>query len=272
MRQITRVVLIAGVCAAATGLSGCVGVSVTAQERPFLKALDDFSARTDLNARLLAEDPLLFANVSTTVVEGRVHLAGTVASPEQRERAQQLAWTSPNVREVINNIEVTRSGGILETAGDRWISGQVRARILSDSGIRDSNYTIDTQNNVVYIMGIAQSSDELDRVLSHAAVVPGVAQVVNYAVLKDDPRRFDAPAPEAPREAPSASSTFWAPDTEAETLVVSPAQPPVLTDDRGGGLASSTPPGGFAPEPVEVQQLPSQDDGQATGKPRSLLR
>lgn len=177
----------------AASLTGCVGISLNTEERSLSSAVDDFNARTELNARLLGESPSLFANVSTTVIEGRVHLSGTVPTNEQRLAATRIAWATPHVREVVNDIEVTEGGGLGDVARDRWISAQVRTRILTDSAIRDINYTIDTQNKVVYILGIAQSQEELDRVVAHARVVPDVRRVVNYALLKDDPRRFAEP-------------------------------------------------------------------------------
>lgn len=247
-----RILLAGAVVLSATTLSGCVGVNVTAQERPLDRAFADFSTRTELNARMLAEDPRLFANVSTVVLEGRVHLAGTVDTDAERQRAQQLAMATPGVGDVINNIEVTRSGGgLLETVDDRWISGEIRAAILTDGTIRDSNYTIDTQNNVVYIMGIAQDEAELSKVLKHAATVRGVRQVVNYAVMKDDPRRQQA--------APALDYTL--PQT-------SRAEPPVLSNETTQGVAQS---GGAMPKPVEVTPLPT-DPSKATGAPKPLLR
>jgi osmotically-inducible protein OsmY len=177
----------------ALALTGCVGVALTTQERSLSNAVDDFNTRTELNARLLGESASLFANVSTTVIEGRVHLSGTVPTNEQRLTATRLAWATPNVREVVNDIEVTEVGGLGDVARDRWISTQVRSRILTDGAIKDINYTIDTQNKVVYVHGIAQSQAELDRVITHARSVPDVRRVVNYALLKDDPRRFAEP-------------------------------------------------------------------------------
>ena len=174
-------------------LSGCVGVALDPQERPFSKAVDDFNTRTELNARLLAEDPEMFTNVSTSVIEGRVHLSGNVLNDEQRRKATELAWSTPNVTEVVNDIEVTDRTGLVDMARDRWISTKVRARILSDTSIHDVNYTIDTQNRVVFILGIAQNRSELDRVIAHARTVDGVERVVNYAVLKNDPRRIAEP-------------------------------------------------------------------------------
>ena len=175
-------------------LSACVGVTLDPEERPFSKGVDDFNTRTELNAKLLADDPRLYTNVSTSVIEGRVHLAGTVLNDEQRRRATQLAWETVGVTEVVNDIEVTEeTSGLVATARDRWISAKVRARILADTSIHDVNYTIDTQNRVVFILGIAQDRRELERVLDHAREIQGVERVVNYAVLKDDPRRFVQP-------------------------------------------------------------------------------
>lgn len=193
-------------------LAGCVGVTLDPEERPLSKAVDDFNTRTELNAKLLADDPRLYTNVSTSVIEGRVHLSGSVLTEEQRRRATQLAWSTAGVTEVVNDIEVTEeTSGLVSTAHDRWISAKIRARILADTSIRDVNYTIDTQNRVVFIMGIAQDRGELERVLDHARAIDDVERVVNYVVLKDDPRRSSEP----PGQYGHASDAQAPPETEA---------------------------------------------------------
>ena len=78
-------------------LTGCVGVSLNTEERSLSNAVGDFNARTDLNARLLGEGPELFTSVATSVIEGRVHLSGTVPTNEDRIKATRIAWATPNV-------------------------------------------------------------------------------------------------------------------------------------------------------------------------------
>lgn len=185
-----RILIAVALCAS---LTGCVGVSLNTEERSFSSALGDVNARTDLNARLLAQGPELYTNVATSVIEGRIHLSGTVPTNEERLTATRLAWATPNVKEVVNDIEVTNEGDFLDTVRDRWINTQVRARILSDAAIKDINYTINTQNRTIYILGIAQDQAELDRVLNHARSIPEARRVVNYALLKGDPRRHAWP-------------------------------------------------------------------------------
>ena len=189
-----RILLAATLCAS---LTGCVGVSLNTEERSFGNAMGDFNARTDLNARLLAQGPELYTSVATSVIEGRVHLSGTVPTNNDRLTATRIGWETPNVKEVVNDIEVTNEGDLLDTVRDRWINTQVRARILSDGAIKDINYTINTQNRTIYNLGIAQDQTELDRVLTHARSIPEARRVVNYALLKGDPRRHAWPGDSA---------------------------------------------------------------------------
>jgi len=190
MATTLRVVL---VLALAQGLTGCLGLQLQPQERSFVAAIDDLRIQTELNADLLNESAGLFANVDSTVIEGRVHLTGSVATQEDRIRVTRLAWSVRAVREVVNDVDVTTEVGLVDTARDHWITAQVRARILDDRNIRDSNYSIDTENGVIYVNGIAQDQRELDRVLRLAGSVPQARRVVNYVMMKNDPRRFAQP-------------------------------------------------------------------------------
>lgn len=188
------------------GLTGCVGLQMKPQERSFGAAIDDLRIQTDLNARLFDESAGLFANVDTTVIEGRVHLTGSVPAQEDRIRVTRMAWAVPAVREVVNDVDVTTKVGFVDTARDHWITAQVRARILDDRDIRDSNYSIDTENGVIYVNGIAQNKQEMDRVLRLASSVPQSRRVVNYVVMKDDPRRFSRPGKTGPGRVASATN------------------------------------------------------------------
>lgn len=177
----------------AQGLTGCLGLQGQPQERSFVAAIDDLRIQTELNADLFNESAGLFANVDSTVIEGRVHLTGSVPTQEDRIRVTRLAWSVRAVREVVNDVDVTMDTGLVDTARDHWITAQVRAMILDDRNIRDSNYSIDTANGVIYVNGIAQDQRELDRVLRLAGSVSQARRVVNYVVMKDDPRRFAKP-------------------------------------------------------------------------------
>ena len=174
-------------------MTGCVGVQLTPQERSFTSAVDDLNIQTDFNARLIGESGALFANVNSTVVEGRLHITGSVPTQADRIKVTKMAWAIPAIREVVNDIDVASDTGLFESARDHWITAQIRGLLISDSTIRDSNYAIDTENGVVYLNGIAQNKRELECVVNHASSVSGARKVVSYVILKDDPRRFAKP-------------------------------------------------------------------------------
>jgi osmotically-inducible protein OsmY len=185
-------------------LSGCVwvagagvvaGVSAARQERTIGNAIDDTRIKTTLDTRLVEDSPGLYLRVSTTVVEGRVLLAGRVDSPEVRLNATRVAWSVEGVRKVDNDIEVSDLSGWLDGPADLIMRTQLAAILLADKSIKDVNYTTDVVHGVVYLMGIGQDKAEVDRVVDHAQKLNGAKRVENYVVLKDDPIRYGYGAP-----------------------------------------------------------------------------
>lgn len=196
VRHPARVIL-AGVAIAglAGGCAGTVvGAAATAgvaavQERSVGDAVDDTAISAELGIKLLEDSVGLFNDVDYEVLEGRVLLTGKVEKPESRLKAEEIAWAVKNVREVANAIQVTSEGGIGSFASDVRISNQLRAAMIGDPDILGVNYSLETVSQIVYLIGIAQSQAELDRVIAHARGIRGVKKVESYVRLKDDPRR-----------------------------------------------------------------------------------
>ena len=76
--------------------------------------------------------------------------------------------------------------------------------MLIDRDIQSINYSIDTVQGIVYLMGVARSQDELDHTIDVARGVNGVKQVISYVKLTGEPVRSSAagvsgaPRPHAP--------------------------------------------------------------------------
>ena len=130
-------------------------------------------------------DEKLFRKVGVTVEEGRVLLTGQVESLDHRLRAVRQAWQADGVREVINEIEVNDESTVEDFARDIWISTQLKSKLLLDKAVRSIDYSVETVNYQVYLMGIAQSQAELNRVIGHAKNIDYVRRVVSYVRLKD---------------------------------------------------------------------------------------
>ena len=169
-----------------------VGV-VAVQERSIGDAVDDLTIRVELNQLFFEDNVDLLQSVSFTVIEGRVLLKGSVKNQESRIHAIELAWQASGVREVVNEIQVTDQGGIVNYAQDTWISAQLTTKILFDKDILGVNYNVETINGIIYVAGIAQDEAELDKVIYHARRIENVKKVISHVLMKDDPSRKAGP-------------------------------------------------------------------------------
>lgn len=182
-----------GAVALSAALGGCVpivvggaavGATVAAQERSVSDAVDDSIIQVEVGRALFEFNVDVFQKVDIEVVEGKVLLTGLVPEPQYRVDAARLAWQTDGVREVINELEVSDSSTISNAARDSWISTKLRARLIGDGDIYSINYTIDTVNGSVYLMGVAQDQAELDRVVNHAREIDYVRSVVSHVRVK----------------------------------------------------------------------------------------
>jgi len=70
--------------------------------------VDDATLTTRVNAALVSDKPSNFTRIDVDTTNGVVALNGTVESPEQKARAEQLASRVTGVKKVINNLQVSR--------------------------------------------------------------------------------------------------------------------------------------------------------------------
>lgn len=175
-------------CGFAVGAGASAGVAA-AEERGIKNAANDKGTQISINEKMFRKEIDLFRKVDVTVVEGRVLLTGAVRSQDARDEAGRIAWTAGGVNEVINEIQITEGGDIADYARDSWITAQLRAKLVSDGKISDINYRIETVNAIIYLIGIAQTEEEIVRVTDHARTISGVRRVVSHVLVKNDPRR-----------------------------------------------------------------------------------
>lgn len=192
-RLLTIPIAVALTLFAGMSLLGCtgtvVGVGAAAgtaamEERGIAGAVDDTAIRLRLNSLYAEDDERLWRKIGFQVYRGRVLLTGALDTAEMRARAVALAWKADGVTEVINEIEVGDSGGLKGYGRDKWIVAQLKSRLLFDKEISSINYSIDAVRGKVFLIGIAQNTQELHRVLNHARSIDYVRKVINYIRIK----------------------------------------------------------------------------------------
>ena len=166
----------------ATGVGATAGVAA-AQEGGIKGALSDTQINANISDKWFKHDLKIFSKLNLTVELGRVLITGVVQDPEDRVEAVRLAWQVEGVKQVINEIRVAESDGFTGYMKDKWISGRLRTAITIDTDILSINYTIDTVQGIVYLMGVAQNQTELDSVIDKARNIENVKQVISYVKI-----------------------------------------------------------------------------------------
>ncbi|QQP91035.1 BON domain-containing protein [Skermanella sp. TT6] len=162
------------------GGAATTAVVAASQERGLGGAISDTEIQAQINHYWFQHSVEMHSRLGMTVNQGTVLLTGRARTPEERLDAVRLAWQANGVREVINEIVVDDASTLGDSTRDTWISTQLRGKLLFDREVSSINYSIETVNGVVYLMGNARDPAELERVTGHARSLPYVKRVVSY--------------------------------------------------------------------------------------------
>ena len=165
------------------GLAVGAGASLmtASQTEKGLKAsAKDLRIKTEINHNLFQKDHELFGAVKVSVDNGKVLITGSVPSPQDRIEISKLSWKVSNVREVINEVQVTNKASFTNRAKDLLINKSLQTQLLLDQSINFINFSVDTVNGVVYIFGIARDQEEINRIIKHARNINYVENIINY--------------------------------------------------------------------------------------------
>jgi osmotically-inducible protein OsmY len=166
----------------AAGTGAAVGVSA-AREGGIRSTAKDLQIKALINDKWFKYDLNTFSKLNITVNQGRVLLTGVVQNSTDRVEAVRLAWQVDGVRQVINEIRVAEGEGVSGYIKDQWITTRLRTALTFNKDVQSINYTIDTVNGTVYLMGVAQNQIEIDRAIEEARTIPNVKQVVSYVKI-----------------------------------------------------------------------------------------
>jgi osmotically-inducible protein OsmY len=192
------------------GAAGGAGYAAN-QERGVGGTVDDLTIKTNIQNAWLQTNPLMQRDFDINVYEGRTLLTGMSPNPEMKAQAKQIAAQIPGVRAVYDEIEVAPPEGAGQSIRDTWISAQVRSNLVFNGEVRSVNYTIETVNGSVYLIGSARTPAELDRVTEAARNVPYVKRVVSYVEI----RPGQPVSAQAVMPAPASSPQAQVPDAPA---------------------------------------------------------
>jgi hyperosmotically inducible periplasmic protein len=118
-----------------------------------------------------------------------VHLRGSVNSPAERQRAEQIANNAVGTTGTVLN-ELTVEGRDDEMAGDldAGIRDRLNNLVENDQTLRERNIDFDVNNGMVKITGEVRTAAEKSRIEELAQNVPGVREVANALEVRQAQR------------------------------------------------------------------------------------
>ncbi len=249
------------VAGAALGVGATAGIAAS-QEGGLGRAVDDAGIQIAINDLWFKYSVEAFRKLDLTINNGRVLVTGVVQNPEHRVEAIRLAWQPKGVQQVINEIRVAESTGITGFAKDTWITTRLRGAMTLERDVESINYSIDTVQGTVYLMGYANSQKELNRVVQLARTISGVQSVVSYVQVY---QKSEGYVPGQPVQGQNSNT----PDYVRQTYSEAPAdgqgysQDPIVIapeaqyQDQGAEYDSSQP--YIVRDPVQADNLRARD-------------
>ena len=161
-----------------------------AKDRSAKDALYDLKIASSIKSAFITEGfKEIYTKINVEVFAGRVLLTGRLENTFSHDKVLGLVKSQNGVKEVLDEITVTNEKIIFDApqyARDSLITSQIKSQIFKNRDIKSINFIVVTNYDVVYLFGIARSSDELDKVANIAANINGVKKVVSHILLSDN--------------------------------------------------------------------------------------
>src|SRR3989449_8840405 len=176
--------LTAGNTAADVGTMG-------AEERRLYNIAEDYTIKSEITNKYFDETMLM--EINTDVYEGRVMLTGAVTKAATKKKAELIARRVKGVREIFNEIQVTTNGGVNASTRDFSIEIELKFNLLAAKGISSLKYRWRSVQGVVYLIGGAESREEMNKVLVLAREMDGVRKLVNHVRIRTKKGSYGKP-------------------------------------------------------------------------------
>lgn len=145
--------------------------------RPAIVASHDARLAAQIETRLRDLDGRAYRGVSVLVWNGRVVLAGAVAKPMQRRRAEQVATTTPGIGGVANDLIMAEDRALEMFLPDTPREQAIRAHL----GLTGTDAAIvRVVNGVAFLVGGSTGTDQAEALREDAGEVDGVKWVVAH--------------------------------------------------------------------------------------------
>ncbi len=129
-------------------------------------------------------------HVSVTSYNYNVLLTGEVPNAEAKADIEKIVNQIPQVRGVVNEIQVAASPSLTSRANDTYLTGRVKAAFVTENKFQANHVKVVTEAGVVYLLGLVTRKEADDATAIAARLSSsGVKKVVRvFEYLSQPPR------------------------------------------------------------------------------------
>ena len=155
--------LLVNSCAIVSTAGSLVG-SASTSTRGFSGTIEDTYLMSKIVSKITLMKLSNFSNITVSVINGKVLLAGNIENQEKRLELIKKVWWIDGVKEVLNELEIGPRISFSEKTEDFIFEAKIEKRLLFEPGIFSNNYSVDVVNGNVYVMGISSDIEEKTKV------------------------------------------------------------------------------------------------------------
>ena len=156
--------LLVNSCTIVVSTAGSLVGNATTSARGFSGTIEDTYLMSKIVSKITLMKLSNFSNITVSVVNGKVLLAGNIENQEKRLELTKKVWWIDGVEEVYNELEIGPPISFSEKTEDFIFEAKIEKRLLFESGIFSNNYSVDVVNGNVYVMGISSDIEEKTKV------------------------------------------------------------------------------------------------------------
>ena len=179
--------LLVNSCTIVVSTAGSLVGNATPSTRGFSGTIEDTYLMSKIVSKITLMNLSNFSNITVSVNNGKVLLAGNIENQEKRLELTKKVWWIDGVEEVYNELEIGPPISFSEKTEDFIFEAKIEKRLLFEPGIFTNNYSVDVVNGNVYVMGISSDIEEKTKVENFLNNMNDIKKLI---LLVDNPKNI----------------------------------------------------------------------------------
>ena len=181
------IILLVNSCTIVVSTAGSLVGNATTSTRGFSGTIEDTYLMSKIVSKITLMKLSNFSNITVSVSNGKVLLAGNIENQEKRLELTKKVWWIDGVKEVLNELEIGPQIPISKKTEDFIFEAKIEKRLLFEPGIFSNNYSVDVVNGNVYVIGISSDIEEKTKVEN---LLNNMSDIKKLILLVDIPKNI----------------------------------------------------------------------------------